>query len=91
LLPLFSRLRAALPMSRPSAARIREDLARHFTDEGTVGTFVGYEVDDYLVIASDAVRSGEARLPASTFKIPNSLIAGRMKITQQCLTDIGAI
>ena len=56
-----------------------------------MGTFVGDEVDDYLVIASDAVRSGEARLPASTFKIPNSLIAGRMKLTQQCLTDIGAI
>ena len=28
-----------------------------------------------LVIASDKDRSGEARLPASTFKIPNSLIA----------------
>jgi beta-lactamase class D len=59
----------------PQRSEIRADLARRFTDEGTVGTFVGYEVDDYLVIASDTVRSGEARLPASTFKIPNSLIA----------------
>jgi beta-lactamase class D len=53
----------------------REDLAKRFFDLGTEGTFVGYKVDDYLIIASDKVRSGEARLPASTFKIPNSLIA----------------
>jgi beta-lactamase class D len=53
----------------------RDDLAKHFFDEETVGTFVGYKVDDYLIIASDKDRSGEAKLPASTFKIPNSLIA----------------
>jgi beta-lactamase class D len=56
-------------------SEIREALAKHFTDDGTVGTFVGYKVDDYLIIASDKNRSGEAKLPASTFKIPNSLIA----------------
>jgi beta-lactamase class D len=54
---------------------IHGDLAKRFTDEGTVGTFVGYKVDDYLIIASDNDRSGEAKPPASTFKIPNSLIA----------------
>jgi beta-lactamase class D len=59
----------------PQRSEIREDLARHFTDENTVGTFVGYKVEDYLVIASDKNRSGEAKLPASTFKIANSLIA----------------
>src|SRR5260370_29227099 len=59
----------------PQRSEIREDLARHFADEGTAGTFVGYKVDDYLVIASDSDRSGEAKLPASTYKIPNSLIA----------------
>jgi beta-lactamase class D len=59
----------------PQRSEIREALAKRFTDEGTVGTFVGYKVDDYLVIASDKERSGEAKLPASTFKIPNSLIA----------------
>jgi beta-lactamase class D len=59
----------------PQRSEIREDLAKHFTDEETVGTFVGYKVDDYLVIASDKNRSGEAKLPASTFKIPNSVIA----------------
>jgi len=59
----------------PPRSEIRESLARRFTDAGTEGTFVGYKVDDYLVVASDGNRSGEAKLPASTFKIPNSLIA----------------
>jgi beta-lactamase class D len=59
----------------PQRSEIREDLAKHFTDEGTAGTFVGYKIDDYLIIASDKERSGEAVLPASTFKIANSLIA----------------
>ena len=62
-------------MVAPPRSEIREELAKHFADAGTAGTFVGYKVDDYLVIASDKVRSGEAKLPASTFKIPNSVIA----------------
>ncbi|MCP4618617.1 MAG: class D beta-lactamase [Bradyrhizobium sp.] len=53
----------------------RNDLAKRFFDIGTEGTFVGYKVDDYLIIASDKIRSGEDKLPASTFKVPNSLIA----------------
>lgn len=56
-------------------SEFRDDLARRFFALGTVGTFVGYKVDDYLIIASDKVRSGEGQLPASTFKIPNSIIA----------------
>jgi beta-lactamase class D len=65
----------ALANVAPPRSEIRPDLAKRFTEAGTVGTFVGYKVDDYLVIASDKDRSGEAKLPASTFKIPNSLIA----------------
>lgn len=59
----------------PQRSEIREELARRFTDDGTVGTFVGYKTDDYLIIASDNDRSGQDALPASTFKIANSLIA----------------
>src|SRR3954451_16364241 len=59
----------------PPRSEIRADLARRFTDAGTAGTFAGYKVDDYLIIASDKERSGQPQLPASTFKIPNSLIA----------------
>lgn len=71
---------AALPSQAsagvtPPRNEIRNDLSKGFTDAGTVGTFVGYKVDDDLMIASDGDRSGEAKLPASTFKIPNSLIA----------------
>jgi beta-lactamase class D len=59
----------------PQRSEIRDALAKHFADEGTAGTFVGYKTDDYLIIASDKDRSGQAYLPASTFKVPNSLIA----------------
>jgi len=54
---------------------LRADLAKHFTDAGTVGTFVAYDVDAYTLVTSDHDRSAEARLPGSTYKIPNSLIA----------------
>jgi beta-lactamase class D len=69
-------------------SEIRESLAKHFLDDGTVGTFVGYKIDDYLIIASDKNRSGEARLPASTFKIPNSLIALETGVVQDPDKDV---
>ena len=59
----------------PQRSEINDSLAKRFADEGTIGTFVGYKTDDYLIVASDKDRSGQAFLPASTFKIPNSLIA----------------
>jgi beta-lactamase class D len=65
----------ALANYAPPRGEIRTDLAKLFADAGTTGTFVGYKVDDYLVISSDSDRSGEARLPASTFKIASSVIA----------------
>jgi beta-lactamase class D len=65
----------ALANVAPQRSEIRGDLAKHFADEGTAGTFVGYDTDDYLIIVSDKDRSEQALLPASTFKIPLSLIA----------------
>ena len=56
-------------------SEIRIDLMKRFFDLGTSGTFVAYKVDDYLIMASDKDRSGQPQLPASTFKIPNSIIA----------------
>ena len=56
-------------------SEFRDDLAKRFFDLQTEGTFVGYKVDEYLIIASDKDRSGQDMLPASTFKIPNSIIA----------------
>src|ERR1700754_3499797 len=72
----------------PQRSEIRDDLAKRFTDEGTAGTFVGYKTDDYLVIASDKDRSGQAFLPASTFKIPNSLIALETGVVQDPDKDV---
>jgi beta-lactamase class D len=65
----------ALANVAPQRSEIRDALAKRFADEGTVGTFVGYKTDEYLIIASDKDRSGQAFPPASTYKIPNSLIA----------------
>jgi beta-lactamase class D len=72
----------------PQRSEIREELARHFIEAGTAGTFIGYKVDDYLIIASDRNRSGEAKLPASTFKIPNSLIALETGVVQDPDKDV---
>jgi beta-lactamase class D len=72
----------------PQRSEIRESLAKRFTDDGTVGTFVGYKVDDYLIIASDKNRSAEPKLPASTFKIPNSLIALETGVVQDPDKDV---
>jgi beta-lactamase class D len=65
----------ALANVAPQRSELRVDLARHFADEGTAGTFVAYNTDDYLIIVSDKDRSEQAVLPASTFKLPISLIA----------------
>ena len=54
---------------------VQANLATHFTENGTEGTFVAYWADDDMMIASDSVRASRAILPASTFKIPNSVIA----------------
>ncbi len=59
----------ALAHVAPPRNEIRDSLAKRFTDLNTAGTFVGYKVEDYLIVASDKERSGEAKLPASTFKI----------------------
>ena len=49
----------------PPRSEIRESLAKHFSEAGTTGTFIGYKTDDYLIIASDSERSGEPKPPAS--------------------------
>src|ERR1700745_2992952 len=67
---------------------LRTDLARHFTDAGTSGTFVAYDVDGYTLFTSDHDRSAEPKLPASTYKIPNSLIALETGVVQDPDKDV---
>jgi beta-lactamase class D len=69
-------------------SEFRNDLARRFFDLGTEGTFVAYKIDDYLIIASDRMRSAEGKLPASTFKIPNSIIALETGVVQDPDKDV---
>ena len=54
---------------------LRSDLAQRFTADGTNGTFAASLIGSAGVVVSDDRRSGQAILPASTFKIPNSIIA----------------
>jgi len=75
-------LLAAVALPRFAAANVSppkevidEGLAKRFAALGTQGTFVAYDANGYTITASDKVRSGEAQLPASTFKIANFLIA----------------
>ena len=78
----------ALANVAPTRNEIRNSLAKHFVDAGTVGTFVGYKIDDHLIITSDKDRSNERKLPASTFKIPNSLIALETGVVQDPDKDV---
>jgi len=53
----------------------RAGLAIRFDDDGTAGVFAAYEAGGNRIVTSDARRARQAILPASTFKIPNSIIA----------------
>jgi beta-lactamase class D len=72
----------------PPRSEIRDSLAKRFADAGTAGTFVGYKVEDYTIIASDRDRSALPQSPASTFKIPNSLIALETGVVQDPDKDV---
>ena len=60
-----------------SAAELRDrpEWTRHFTDAGTSGTFVLYDLRHDRQQVSDRQRAAMRFIPASTFKIVNALIA----------------
>lgn len=66
---------AAVPADQRERWETRPELQRHFTELGTKGTLVLLDTRAHRWIASDSVRAFEGFLPASTFKIPMSLIA----------------
>ena len=51
------------------------DIGRSFHDRGLEGTFVLLAVHDDTLLVHNPARADQEFLPASTFKIPNSLIA----------------
>lgn len=76
LLSAFASMpRVAFAEVTPPGTSVVPSLAQHFTDVGTEGTFAGYLVDQARILVSDDKRSGEGKLPASTFKVANSLVA----------------
>ena len=70
----FIPLRASAQMAAMQID-VRVDLARHFDGDGTAGVFAAYEAGGTSIVTSDSPRSKWALLPASTFKIANSIIA----------------
>lgn len=60
--------------SSPSV-EYRGDWARVFADSGVTGVFVLWEPDSFRLETSDTVRIDSGFLPASTFKVFNSLVA----------------
>ena len=55
--------------------RDRPEWTRYFTEAGTQGTFVLYDLQHDRYQVSERHRADTRFIPASTFKIPNSLIA----------------
>jgi beta-lactamase class D len=53
----------------------RPDLDSFFTEQGTPGTFVALDVAADRITVVNRARAERRYIPASTFKIPNSLIA----------------
>ena len=53
----------------------RQDLLAVFDDHGVSGTFVAYDVAAGRAVAVDPERAARRLIPASTFKVANSLIA----------------
>ena len=66
-----------LSASAAGAAEMTEraDLAEIFAAQGVAGTFVAYDVAADRAIAVDPDRAARRLIPASTFKVANSLIA----------------
>ena len=59
------------------AKELREmpQLTEHFKAAGVVGTFVMFDPEAEVIFVANAERAKQRFTPASTFKIPNSLIA----------------
>ncbi len=61
---------------------VRDDLSKVFEDIGTDGTFVMLELKSGRITVVNSPRHTRGFLPASTFKIPNALIALETGVVQ---------
>ena len=65
----------ALAQPQPPRVEMQPDFGDAFTEADTAGTFAVLDVAGNRIVVSDRERAETGYLPASTFKIPNSLIA----------------
>ena len=63
-------------------------LNRFFDEAGTRGTIVVKRLRDGDVVIHDPVRAGTGFLPASTFKVPNSMIALETGVVSDVDTEV---
>ncbi|MFG3714619.1 class D beta-lactamase [Micromonospora sp. NPDC047730] len=73
--PSATAATAAAPSPAAPAVETRDDLASLFRQAGLQGTFVLYDVTAARVVMVDRARAERRFIPASTFKVPHSLIA----------------
>lgn len=65
------------------AQKISErDFKKHFDEYGVEGSFLLYDLTEKSYIIYNAARNRQGFIPASTFKIPNSIIALELGIVQ---------
>jgi beta-lactamase class D len=65
----------ALAQLQPPRVEMQPDFGEAFAEADTAGTFAVLDVAGNRLVVSDRERAETGYLPASTFKIPNSLIA----------------
>jgi beta-lactamase class D len=65
---------ATADRTAPAHVSERPDLSHYFSDAGTDGTIVIFDPRTKSAVVVNAARADRGYLPASTFKIPNSLI-----------------
>lgn len=91
---IFCAIFVTIPLSSISAANWEENAKfdELFKSAGVNGTFVLYDVTANTYIGHDKVRAERRYVPASTFKIPNTLIGlsvGAVKSVDEVLPYMG--
>lgn len=72
---IVGSLAPASAQPQPTRIEMQPDFGEVFAESGTAGTFAVLDVAGNRIVVTDRERAEKGFLPASTFKIPNSLIA----------------
>lgn len=84
--PLFLLINCLFTVDRPTPVTNRPDFARFFDAEHVTGSFLLYDLKKGAYTAYQFDRCQQGFLPASTFKIPNTLIGLETGILQDAQT-----